>query len=182
MLIKPLNRRDHSLSALGSQRDGEPRWTWSDLQKFCPKTIKLYFGVKLLNLIYSAQKIFNWPLNRCDHSLSALGSQRDGKPRWTWSDCQKFCPETKNQSFVLELLNLIYSGQNIFNWIKPVNRLDHSLFALGSQIKLLNRRDHSLFALGSQLDGEPRWTWSNFQDFCPESLKLYFGVKLLNFI
>ena len=104
--IKPLNRRDHSLSALGSQRDGKPRWTWSDLQKFCPKTIKLYFGVKLLNLIYSVQKIFNWPLNRRDHSLSALGSQLDGEPRWTWSNFQDFCPESKNRCFGVYLLNL----------------------------------------------------------------------------
>ena len=88
---------------------------------------------------------FKWikPLNRRDHSLSALGSQLDGEPRWTWSNFQYFCPEFSNRSFVLKPLNLIYSVQKIFNWIK-----------------LLNRRDHSLSALVSLCDGKPGWTWT----------------------
>ena len=110
--IKPLNRRDHSLSALGSQRDGEPRWTWSDFQRFCPESKNRSFVLKLLNLIYSVLQIFNGIklLNRRDHSLSALGSQRDGELRWTWSDFQDFCLETKNLS--------IY---NIIRWVAWTN-------------------------------------------------------------
>ena len=118
--IKPLNRRDHSLSALGSQRDGELRWTWSNFQKFCPDSKNRSFVLKLLNLIYSVLKIFNGikPLNRRDHSLSAFESQCNGEPWWTWSNFQDFCLESTKQYFILRTLNLIYSGQkNLKAWI-----------------------------------------------------------------